>query len=316
MNKKYQQPITLAVVCYNFEKFVREAIESALAQTYSPLSILISDDCSTDRTFDIIQETVANYKGSHKIVLNQNPVNLGLARHENKIFELADTEWIIFQSGDDISYPQRVQRVADLIRENPDLRCVHSQCEIIAEDGSELKIPKAFIKRSKVRFQASRPPSILGAGAVYHSDVYTVFGPLAPQVANEDHVLPLRAALLGEVVYIDEPLVKYRKHTKNHSSNFSLNKTVAAQYRKHLTHSHLQSLMDLQLYENTVPAQFGKVQKLRKQVEDELYVAWFLGNWHLYPKYRVMLLKELLFSTRLMSLFFRRIIMRGLRAFF
>lgn len=306
--------ITLAIVCYNFEKYIGEALDGAFAQTYSPLEILISDDCSTDRTWEIVQAKVAAYHGPHRITLNRNPANLGLARHENRVFELAQSDWIVFQAGDDISLPNRVARIARAIAEKPDARCLHSQCEMIAADGSPLQIPEVFKKQSRQKPEPFRPPAILGAGAVYHRDVYRVFGPLGMFVANEDHVLPLRASLLGQVVFVDEPLVRYRKHDSNMSGNYSLDKDEAARYRKRLIFSHQQALTDLQLFENRFPESFRRVQRYRSNVEDELHVAWFLGNWRMLPKHRLFLLRDLLTSTRHLSLFLKRSLCRLVRA--
>ena len=54
MSESFHKPLlTFAVGAYNQERFIREAVESAFAQTYSPLEIVLSDDCSRDRTFEI-----------------------------------------------------------------------------------------------------------------------------------------------------------------------------------------------------------------------------------------------------------------------
>ena len=53
--------LTFALAALNQERFIREAVEAAFAQTYSPLEIILSDDCSDDRTFDIIREMAAAY---------------------------------------------------------------------------------------------------------------------------------------------------------------------------------------------------------------------------------------------------------------
>ena len=55
--EKYDRPlVTFALFAYNQEQYIREAIEGAFAQTYQPLEIILSDDCSTDRTFEIMRE--------------------------------------------------------------------------------------------------------------------------------------------------------------------------------------------------------------------------------------------------------------------
>src|SRR4051812_14455329 len=69
--------VTFVLFSYNQERYIREAVAGALAQTYQPLKIVISDDCSTDRTFEIVREMASAYTGPHKIVLRRNPKNLG-----------------------------------------------------------------------------------------------------------------------------------------------------------------------------------------------------------------------------------------------
>lgn len=73
--------ISFALLAYKQEQYIREAVEGAFSQTYSPLEIILSDDCSPDRTFDIIQEMAAKYTGPHKVVLNRNPQNFGIGAH-------------------------------------------------------------------------------------------------------------------------------------------------------------------------------------------------------------------------------------------
>ena len=57
--------VSVCVVTYNQEKYIEDACKAALAQTYSPLEIIFSDDASPDKTFDIILENVKNYNGIH-----------------------------------------------------------------------------------------------------------------------------------------------------------------------------------------------------------------------------------------------------------
>ena len=71
--------VTVALFSYNQEHYVGEAIASILAQDYSPLEIILSDDCSTDNTFMVMQQAAKIYSGPHKIVLNRNLINLNLA---------------------------------------------------------------------------------------------------------------------------------------------------------------------------------------------------------------------------------------------
>ena len=87
--------ITFALLSFNQELFIREAVEGAFAQTYSPLEIILSDDCSSDGTFEIMEDMAASYKGPHKIILNRNTVNRGTGDHVNHVMKLAEGDLIV-----------------------------------------------------------------------------------------------------------------------------------------------------------------------------------------------------------------------------
>ena len=62
--------VSICLFAYNQEKYIRAAVESCLSQTYSSCEIILSDDASTDKTFELMQECVREYNGPHKIIDN------------------------------------------------------------------------------------------------------------------------------------------------------------------------------------------------------------------------------------------------------
>jgi glycosyltransferase involved in cell wall biosynthesis len=98
---------TVATITYNSSKFVRQAIESVLASSYTDFEFLISDDCSTDQTWDILQE----YSDT-RIKMWRNERNLGEYPNRNKILTEATGRFIIFIDGDDILYKDSLARFA------------------------------------------------------------------------------------------------------------------------------------------------------------------------------------------------------------
>ena len=97
--------VSFFVTAYRQEQFVRAAIEGAFAQTWQPLEILLSDDCSPDGTLRVMQEMAAAYTGPHKVILNRNPKNLGIVPHVDRIMELTSGELMVQNAGDDVSVP-------------------------------------------------------------------------------------------------------------------------------------------------------------------------------------------------------------------
>ena len=77
--------VTFAVRLYDCEAFVRPTLESAFAQRYRPLEIIVADDCSTDRTYETAQAIVAAYRGPHRVSLFRNERNLGVGSQLEEI---------------------------------------------------------------------------------------------------------------------------------------------------------------------------------------------------------------------------------------
>jgi glycosyltransferase involved in cell wall biosynthesis len=205
--------VTFALFAYNQEKYIHEAIAGAFAQTYSPLEIILSDDSSSDRTFEIMREMAKAYCGPHAVKLNRNIENLGLIGHINKIFEMASGDLIVAAAGDDISLPSRTSRLVDAYGETGgNAMLLHSSVSKIDENGKNLGIgqPPVIIEKMSLEKIALSSALYIGATGAWHKHLYYDFGPLEFKRAYEDLTLGFRAALSNSIVYIDKPLVKYR----------------------------------------------------------------------------------------------------------
>jgi glycosyltransferase involved in cell wall biosynthesis len=204
--------ITFALITYNQEQFIGEAVESALAQDYENIEIIISDDCSTDRTFEILEKIAGKYRGPHKIIVNRNKTNLGIGGHINKICEIFTGEWLVTAAGDDISLPSRVSEVRRAVQSSKEkVDCIAVQLAEIDAEGRKTGFVRN-ITHERVVLGAS---SLAGAGLAYSRAVIKEFGRLDAQVHNEDVVLTARALLLSGVGCVEQPLVLYRSHSAN-----------------------------------------------------------------------------------------------------
>jgi glycosyltransferase involved in cell wall biosynthesis len=210
--------ITMALSAYNQERFVEEAIKGTLAQSYSPLEIIISDDCSQDRTYQIIQNAVQDYSGPHSLRINRNEQNLGVTRHVNRIVEMSSGQLIVFASGDDISLPERVEQTYNCWNENgKKALAIFTQARLIDDSGMAhgLAIDEVTPERLSVEAMLKYWPIAYGYGLAISKRLFHVFGPLPEGVLQEDTIIPIRAALLWPLLYIERPLVFYRRHDEN-----------------------------------------------------------------------------------------------------
>ena len=213
--------ITFALISYREENYIQEAIAAAFAQTYSPLEIVLSNDCSSDRTFEIMQEMAARYRGPHTIVLNRNERNLGTGGHINRVMKLSRGEIVVIAAGDDVSVPERTEKTYEAFRNGGgSVKSFFSNAVLIDESGSgdqlefdELPGKEQFLLRNIVR---SGPFGIVaGSSHAWTRDVFTAFGPLRTPLSVEDSAIAFRSALLGRIVYSPDALVKHRRHGKN-----------------------------------------------------------------------------------------------------
>ncbi len=233
--------VTFAVLTYNHEKYIREALEGAFCQSYSPLEILISDDNSTDQTYEVIHEMVAFYRGPHKVIVNQNRTNLGIGGQVNRMFELASGEILIFAAGDDISVASRTQCVVDCFQSNNLAMAVLSAHSIMDECGKLIKqhhgkLGRFFREITRPIICASGGGYGLGAAYSYRKQVGFWPEPFPVTLMNEDRLLPLRAVLLGNIEYIPKPLVQYRQSENGLSRRLTPSQISALGKPSHMNH--------------------------------------------------------------------------------
>jgi glycosyltransferase involved in cell wall biosynthesis len=200
---------SLVLLSYNQESYIREAVEGVLAQTYSPLEIILSDDCSADSTFQVMQTMAREYSGPHRIRLNLNKRNFGIAGHVNRSFELARGEVWIGAAGDDVSLSERSAAVMVALESNPSWQSVVSGVELFGEMSG---LQRPFYRRRKLSLLelCLDPPAPRGCSAAYRRRVFTDFPPLSDDCQAEDMPLSFRAGLNGIAGSIPDILVRYR----------------------------------------------------------------------------------------------------------
>lgn len=212
--------VTFALFAYNQEKYIKDAINAAFAQTYQPLEIILSDDASKDGTFEIIQEMAAAYTGPHSVRVNQSRSNLGLASHINEVSALFRGDIVIVAAGDDISEPERCERLAQIFEKEPNVFAALSDFYVLGKDPREAASHPITeeVSNSEIFYGGGG----VGAGATYayRRDLFSWPEPLPHTCMSEDKLLPARAALRGVVHKVCEPLVGYRVHEQ--SLNFKL----------------------------------------------------------------------------------------------
>ena len=130
--------ISVIIVCYNFEKYIGECIESILHQSLTPNEIIICDDHSTDQSWDIIQSYASQYPQLIHAIRQEK--NLGAHDNATVGFELAKGELISALDGDDRWHPDKLKMEYAALRDNPEARLAYSNVAVIDEQGQSQQI--------------------------------------------------------------------------------------------------------------------------------------------------------------------------------
>ncbi|HEY9100891.1 glycosyltransferase family 2 protein [Chitinimonas sp.] len=205
---------SLLLIAYRQADSIEDAIAGALAQTYSPLEIVLSDDASPDDTYARMQAAVAGYTGPHRIVLNRNPSNMGIGAHIDHVARLSHGEMLFVAAGDDISLPTRVERVMAAWEDSGrQLDLIASALVDIDEQGREHEriCPDQLAAYRNAADWLAKPPYVIGAAQAWTRRLFDRFGGLPRGVMFEDLVMVFRAIVAGGARTLDAPLVRYRR---------------------------------------------------------------------------------------------------------
>ena len=213
MDKTISIPeITVLMPVFNGEKYLKDAIESILRQTFTNFEFLIINDGSVDSSVSIIESFTDS-----RIRLVHNATNLGLIATLNKGIELAKGSFIARMDCDDISLAQRLEKELEVFKANPTIDIVATQMLLINEEGfktgmwsGDTNIKSGDeIKREMPKRCCIAHPSVMARSVLFQQYFYN-----SNQKGAEDWDLWLRMISDGKIFYkIDELLIMYRIHS-------------------------------------------------------------------------------------------------------
>ena len=108
--------VSVAVITYNQDKFIRECLDSILNQEYPNFEIIVADDCSNDNTFKILEEYVNKYPNKVKILKSEK--NNGITSNSNLAYFACSGKYISWIGGDDLMLPNKLIKQVDFMENN------------------------------------------------------------------------------------------------------------------------------------------------------------------------------------------------------
>lgn len=209
--------VSIIVPVYNAGKFIRETMDSVLAQTYPHWELLLVEDGSSDGSADVIEEYIAK-KGESRIRLIRQPSNQGAARARNKGLEEASGRYIAYLDADDLWTPEKLEHELRFMEEKG-AAFAFTGYEFADENGVGLgkivRVPETLVYR-----QALSNTTIFTTTVMFDSLKIPKELLEMPVIKSEDTALWWKVLRAGYTAYgLDENLVKYRRAGRSLSSN-------------------------------------------------------------------------------------------------
>jgi glycosyltransferase involved in cell wall biosynthesis len=201
---------SVVIPAYNAERYLGEAIESVLAQTYAPLETIVVDDGSSDGTAALAR----SHSGLQLIVQD----NAGPAAARNRGFAASRGEFVAFHDADDLMTPDKLAVQVGEMLANPAIGCVLAEQELLIEEGAELpfwaegtKVPTVMPARPE---ELAGEPDVHPMTMVVRREVFERVGGFDEEMrAAEDFDWMLRAAEAGvEFARLSRVLLTRRVH--------------------------------------------------------------------------------------------------------
>ena len=207
--------ISVCMTTYNGEKFIKDQIASIISQLRDYDEIIVCDDGSLDKTVEIIESISDN-----RIKLYRNKINLGHVKNFEKTISLAKGKYIFLSDQDDIWNPNKIEITLNIFEKDNNISLVYHNFGLIDEYGNATmdQFPQYNEgKKNKLFFFMRQliKPQIYGcACAINRSKINTLI-PFPSCVYAHDHWIALWAIMNGDVYFIKNSLLNYRKHNSN-----------------------------------------------------------------------------------------------------
>ena len=265
--------ISVIMPVYNNERYLSDAIESVLAQSYADFEFLVINDGSSDSSLAIAQSIAKN---DSRIRIIENEKNLGIVETLNLGLERAGAEFIARMDADDISLPTRFEKQIKILETNPDIGVVGTSYYVIDELGDvqdEFHPPASDVL---IRWQLlfhnpfAHPSVMYRAGLakrIQYRDTY---------LHCEDYEFWTRFLQETKGANLEEPLLYYRKTASSISGTHSEIQTEGA---TKLSRQQIKFLMNMDL------VTLEETTKLRKWYQTNLIPLFDPSEFHLFEKW-------------------------------
>ena len=218
--------VTIGIPTYNRPAFLKNAIESALAQSYGNIKVMVNDNASSPETREVVESF-----GDVRLEYARNDSNVGMIENFNRIIKRASTRLLMLLPDDDLLYPEYMEHVVAMFERHPSAGVVHSafdEFDMVANvkkhavsfvrdlNHPELELGGDFIERSMTSIPVCFPSATFRTAALRQAG-----GLIASEEPFADLPLFLRIGLAWNFGYLPKPLVCFRDHPSTETSRLA-----------------------------------------------------------------------------------------------
>ena len=218
--------VSIIMPSYNTGRFIKETIESVLAQSYPTWELIIVDDCSTDNTDEVVNQ----YLSDERIRYIKNDTNSGAAVSRNRALREAKGKWIAFLDSDDLWEPEKLKKQIAFMEKN-DYRFSYTNYIEIDEEsspnGKSVTGPKRITKHGMYNYCWMGCLTVM-----YDADTVGLIQ-IADIKKNNDYAMWLKVCKKADCYLLDETLARYRKRSGS-ISNHGYMKLIKWHYKLYL----------------------------------------------------------------------------------
>ena len=234
--EKEEALVSVIIPSYNHQDYVKECIDSIANQTYQNIEIIVIDDGSPDKTYEVVERVLAGYTHRFKKISLQKQENIGKVRTLNRLIEKTSGKYIYPIDSDDVSRPTAIQKEVEFLESHPDYVLAVGDNDFIDKDSIRTFYAKdgdityneeeAFVKNfaevlncrsdSFGMYSELLKGNQVPNGYLIRADALKKFE-FTPKAPLEDFYMMLQLAKYGRFKYIDEVLFSHRRHPTNTS---------------------------------------------------------------------------------------------------
>ncbi|WP_082885571.1 MULTISPECIES: glycosyltransferase family 2 protein [Methylomonas] len=214
---KITPEISVIMAVYNGEKYLEEAVDSILNQSYFNFELIIIDDASIDATQEILFYLS---KKDGRISILRNKRNLGAAKARNKGLHLARGSFIAIMDADDYAFPNRLQKQIEYMTTHHEIAVCGGYMEIYEKNGS---IIKTLEENEEIRARLLFENCIWHPTVMFRKEIVLKTGCRYRTQSAEDYDFFIRLSRCHEIIFrnIPEVLTKYRIHPNNDRTEYA-----------------------------------------------------------------------------------------------